>query len=111
AASDKACDVLGAGCLRPDQGSISFGTTATFNVPSPQYVELERFLPPYPSALPGQFHTEVAVLRGLWLVSWFKEEFGLAERLAAEGSGRAPEELFDELIREIPAGSMGLMTL
>lgn len=111
AASDKACDVLGAGCLTPDQGSISFGTTATFNVPTAKYVELERFLPPYPSALPGQFHTEVAVLRGLWLVSWFKEEFGLAERLAAESSGKSPEELLDELIRDIPAGSMGLMTL
>ncbi len=111
AASDKACDVLGAGCLTSDQGSISFGTTATFNVPLMRYLELERFLPPYPAALPGQFHTEVAVLRGLWLVSWFKQEFGLAERLAAESAGRSPEELLDELIRDIPAGSMGLMTL
>ena len=111
AASDKACDVLGAGCLSPDQGSISFGTTATFNVPIKSYLELERFLPPFPAALPGQFHTEVAVLRGLWLVSWFKEEFGLAERLAAAETGRTPEEFFDDLIREIPAGSMGLMTL
>lgn len=111
AASDKACDVLGAGCLTPDQGSISFGTTATFNVPIEKYLELERFLPPFPAALPGKFHTEVAVLRGLWLVSWFKEEFGLREQLAAAETGCSPEELLDDLIRDIPAGSMGLMTL
>lgn len=111
AASDKACDVVGAGCLTPDQGSISFGTTATFNVPTAKYIELERFLPPFPAAVPGEFHTEVSVLRGLWLVSWFKEEFGLAERLAAEASGRQPEEFLDDLIRDIPAGSMGLVTL
>ncbi len=111
AASDKACDVLGAGCLSPDQGSISFGTTATFNVPTSTYVELERFLPPFPAALQGQFHTEVSVLRGLWLVTWFKEEFGLAERLAAAETNQAPEALLDDLIRDIPAGSLGLTTL
>lgn len=109
-ASDKACDVLGAGCLASDQASINFGTTATFNVPIDDYLEIERFLPPFPSALPNKFHTEVAVLRGLWLVSWFKQEFGLAERLAAEETGRAPEELLDALVRDIPPGSMGLIT-
>jgi hypothetical protein len=33
-------------------------------------------MPPYPSAMPGHYNTEVMVTRGFWLVSWFKEQFG-----------------------------------
>ncbi len=109
ASNDKACDVIGSGCLTPDQGCISFGTTATFNTQTPRYVEVRPFLPPYPSAVPGEYYTEAAVLRGMWLVSWFRDEFGLQERLAADESGQAPEELLEHLVRDIPPGSMGLV--
>ncbi len=34
AAADKACEVLGSGCLMGEQGSISYGTTATINITS-----------------------------------------------------------------------------
>ena len=88
ASNDKACDVIGSGCLTPDQGCVSFGTTATINTQTDQYVELRPMLPPYPSAVPGEYYTEVNVVRGLWMVSWFKEEFGLQERLTAAERGR-----------------------
>lgn len=107
--NDKACDVIGSGCLTPDQGCISFGTTATLNTQTAKYVELRPMLPPYPSAIPGEFYTEVSVLRGLWMVSWFKEEFGLQERLRAAESGQAPEELLEELLGGVPPGSLGLI--
>ncbi len=42
------------------------------------------------------------------MVSWFKREFGLRERQIARTRNIAPEALFDELIAEIPPGSMGL---
>jgi sugar (pentulose or hexulose) kinase len=43
------------------------------------------------------------------MVSWFKREFGLRElRIAAE-RGIEPEQLFDELVGEVPPGSMGLV--
>ena len=107
--NDKACDVIGSGCLTPEQACISFGTTATLNTQISKYVELRPFLAPYPSAIPGQFYTEVSVFRGLWLVSWFKEEFGLRERQMAEGTNTTPEELLEQLVRDVPAGSMGLV--
>ena len=97
ASNDKACDVIGAGCLTPDPACISFGTTATINTQNAKYVELRRLMPPFPSAVPGQFYTEVGVMRGLWMVSWFKEEFGLQERLQAQEGERRRRSCFDEL--------------
>ena len=109
ASNDKACDIIGAGCLTPERACISFGTTATINTQNQKYVELRPFLPPYPSAIPGQYYSEVTVVRGLWMVSWFKEEFGLQERLQARQDEVAPEELLEKLLKDVPAGSMGLV--
>jgi len=109
AANDKACEILGAGCLDPDLACLSFGTIATVNTHGPRYVEVQRLMPPYPSAVPGHFYTEIGVLRGLWMVSWFKEQFGLEERLRADRENVAPEVLFDELLRGVPPGAMGLV--
>jgi sugar (pentulose or hexulose) kinase len=109
ASNDKACDVIGSGCLTPDHACISFGTTATLNTQNDKYVELRSFLPPYPSAIPGQFYSEVTVVRGLWMVSWFKEEFGLQERLQALEKDVPPEELLEKLLEDVPPGSMGLV--
>jgi len=109
ASNDKACEVIGAGCLTPDTACISFGTIATINTQNKEYVELRPLMAPYPSAIPGQFYSEVGVTRGLWMVSWFKQEFGLQERLLAMDGEAQPEELFEELIRDVPPGSMGLV--
>lgn len=109
AASDKACEILGSGGLTPDIGCMSYGTTATINTTNKRYLETIRFMPPYPSALPGHFSTEIMIYRGFWMVSWFKREFGLREQKIAEQRNIEPEILFDELVQSVPAGSMGLM--
>lgn len=109
AAADKACEVIGSGSLTPDIGCLSYGTTATINVTSPKYVEAIPLLPPYPSAVPGAYTMEVQIFRGYWMVSWFKDEFGHPEIQQAALEGTEAEALFDRLIEDIPAGSMGLM--
>ncbi|KEF32487.1 Glycerol kinase [Marinobacter nitratireducens] len=109
AASDKACEILGSGGLTPEVGCMSYGTTATINTTSKRYIEPIRLMPPYPSALPGHFSTEVMIYRGFWMVSWFKREFGQREQKLADQRGIEPEDLFDELVRSVPPGSMGLM--
>lgn len=109
AASDKACEILGSGGVGPDIGCMSYGTTATINTTSRRYVEPTRFMPPYPSAVPQHYCSEVMIYRGFWMVSWFKKEFGLREQKIAEQRGIEPEALFDELVNQVPAGSMGLM--
>ncbi len=107
-AADKATEVLGAGCLEPHIGCLSYGTTATINTTHHKYVEVIPLLPPYPAAVPGRYSLEVQVYRGYWMVNWFKREFGLREQLLADERGIQPEELFDELVDAVPPGSMGL---
>ncbi|MFO1385056.1 MAG: FGGY-family carbohydrate kinase [Chitinivorax sp.] len=109
AAADKACEVIGAGCLQPHIGCLSYGTTATINTTTSKYVEAMPFIPPYPAAVPDMYNTEIQIFRGFWMVSWFKEQFGHLEKMAAEQQGVAAEMLFDELVNTVPPGSMGLM--
>lgn len=108
-AADKACEVLGSGCLTPDTACLSYGTTATVNTNTSRYVEAVRFVPPFPSAVPGQYNTEVQVTRGYWMVRWFAEQFGLPEQERAKQAGGIPEQFFDELLESVPPGSQGLV--
>jgi sugar (pentulose or hexulose) kinase len=109
AAADTACEVLGSGALEPWVGSIAYGTSSSINTTQRRYVEAIPLVPPYPAAVPGAWSLESQVYRGFWMVEWFKREFGHAEVQRAEALGVAPESLFDDLIRDTPAGSMGLL--
>lgn len=109
AAADKACEVLGAGCLAPEVGCLSYGTTATINTVHRRYVEAIPFIPPYPAAVTGAYALEIQIYRGYWMVSWFKQQFGHREMAIAKERGIEPEALFDELVSAVPAGSMGLV--
>ncbi|NPV66058.1 MAG: carbohydrate kinase [Anaerolineae bacterium] len=109
AAADKACEVIGSGCLEPHIGCLSYGTTATINTTHRRYIEVIPLIPPYPSAVPGRYSLEIQIYRGYWMVSWFKEEFGLREILLAEERGVEPESFFDDLVRAAPPGSQGLV--
>jgi len=109
AAADKACEVIGAGCLEPHIGCLSYGTTCTINTTHRKYIEVIPLIPPYPAAVPGAYSLEVQIYRGYWMVNWFKQEFGLREQRIAEQRGVEPETLFDELVNQVPPGSMGLI--
>ena len=109
AAADKACEVLGAGCLEPNIGCLSYGTTATINTTHDKYIEVIPLIPPYPAAEPHLYNFEIQIFRGYWMVSWFKQEFGLREERIAADKGVEPEMLFDDLVNSVPAGSQGLV--
>ncbi len=109
AAADKACEVIGAGCVSPNVACLSYGTTATINTTHEKYTEIIPMLPPYPSAIPGRYSVEMQIYRGYWMVSWFKREFGMNEERLASQRGVEPEDLFDDLINSVPPGSMGLI--
>jgi sugar (pentulose or hexulose) kinase len=109
AAADKACEVLGTGCLESNLGCVSYGTAATINTTHKKYVEVIPLVPPYPSAVRDAYSLEVQIYRGFWMVSWFKREFGLRECQLALELDTEPEFLFDELVDQVPPGSMGLV--
>jgi sugar (pentulose or hexulose) kinase len=108
AAADKACEVIGSGCLDPHIGCLSYGTTATINTTHTKYVEVIPLIPPYPSAVPGRYSLEIQVYRGYWMVTWFRREFAHEEQRLAKERGVQPEQLFDVLVDAVPPGSMGL---
>jgi sugar (pentulose or hexulose) kinase len=109
AASDKACEVIGAGCLEPHIGCLSYGSAATINTTHRRYIEVIPLIPPYPSAVPGAYSLEIQIYRGYWMVSWFKSEFAHHEQRLAEERGIEAEQLFDELVGQVPPGSHGLI--
>lgn len=108
AASDKACEIIGAGCLDLHQGCIGYGTTATINVNSNKYFEPLPLAPAYPSAKPGAFNPEVQIFRGFWMVTWFKEQFAQIEQELSNKTGVAAEQILEERAATVPAGSLGL---
>lgn len=107
--SDKACEILGLGCINRERAAISFGTTATVTFTTPEYVEPERWIPPYASVMKGHFTPEIEIFRGYWLVSWFKKEFAEKEEEMARQLGVSAEQLLNERLSEVPAGCEGLI--
>ena len=53
--SDKACEVLGTGCIDSQTGSLSYGSLATLNIASDKYIEAIPFYPAYPGVIPKTF--------------------------------------------------------
>ncbi len=109
AAGDKSCEVLGAGCLDSTIACLSLGTSSTIDTMTDYYIELKPLITPYPGAVYGYYVNEIPVLRGLWMVTWFKEEFGLKEQHMAKERGLSPEILLDEMAKGVPPGAKGLM--
>ena len=107
--SDKGCETLGTGVLDSSMASLSFGTTATIQTTTQTYIEPVQFMPSYPGVAPGTYNPEIQIYRGFWMVSWFKKEFAAKEVAEAKKLGVAPEQLLNERLREIPAGSDGLI--
>ena len=109
AAGDKQCEALGAGAVTPDVAALSFGTTATIGTTHRRYLEAIPLVPPYPAAIAGAWLVELQVMRGFWMVEWFKREFGATEVARAAGMDIPPEALFEELLGASQPGAMGLV--
>lgn len=107
--SDKGCETLGTGCISPRVVSLSFGTTATVQTVSDTYVEPFRYLPPYPSVVPGFYNPEIEIFRGFWMISWFKKQFAHKEAQEAGKTGRPVEEVLNRCLERTDPGAMGLV--
>ncbi len=107
--ADKACETLAVGCEGKDVAAISLGTAVSLEVTTDKYVEPANFLPAYPSVYNDKFNPEVLIFRGMWMISWFKKEFGKEERLQAEKLGCIPEDILNKEMMKIPLGCDGLV--
>lgn len=107
--SDKGCETLGVGCVDNSSVSISLGSHATIQTTTDKYYEVNRYIPPFPAVKPQCYNPELQIFRGYWMISWFKKEFARKEFEEGKKSGRSPEEILNERIREIPPGCEGLI--
>ena len=107
--SDKGCETIGLGCLKPDVGAISYGTACTIEVSNPKYHEPEPFLPAYAAAVPGLYNMDVQIYRGYWMLKWFATEFASELEKEARLRDIQIEEILDEWLDDVPVGSDGLI--
>lgn len=106
---DKSCETAGTGAVQLFRANLSYGTAATVQLSSTQYVEPSIFLPAYPAVVPNWYNMEYQIYRGYWMVSWFKKEFAHQEVSMATELGISAEELLNQKMSEIPPGSDGLV--
>jgi sugar (pentulose or hexulose) kinase len=107
--SDKGCETLGTGCIDESSVSLSFGTTATAQTTSKKCLEPLRFFPSYPSVIKDLFNPEIQIVRGYWMISWFKKEFAQREMKIASMRNISPEEILNETLASVPPGCQGLI--
>lgn len=107
--ADKACETVGNGCLSKDVASVSLGTAASVEITTDKYVEPETFMPAYTAVANGKFNPEIQIFRGFWMVSWFRDQFALNEKIEAEKLGVSAERLLDEKLASVPLGCNGLI--
>lgn len=107
--SDKACETLGLSVTTKNKAALSFGTTATIQFTTPDYFEPLPFAPSYPAVPNHLYNAEVQIYRGYWMLSWFKNEFAAKEVEEAKREGVSAESLLNKYLKDIPAGSDGLL--
>ena len=101
-AHDKAVEALGSGVLDPGIGLVSLGTYIAAMTHGPRHVADADSFWTFQASLPGHWLYECwGVRRGMWSVSWFRDEFGAG----------ATEEELNAQAAEVPAGSDGLLTI
>ena len=116
-AHDKAVEALGSGVLDPGVGLVSLGTYIAAMTHGARHVSDAESFWTFQASLPGHYLYECwGVRRGMWSISWFRDEFGaatLADAVAAgtPTEGRSIEDLLNDEASVVPAGSDGLLTI
>lgn len=102
--------LVGMGVVNERSAALVLGSTVDFDIPSKKYVKDKelRFIS-WPAAVPDYYIMEAGVGAGFVTVTWFKNELAHLEAQESKKSGRAPEEILDDAIKDIPPGSLGLI--
>ncbi|MEM7271799.1 MAG: FGGY-family carbohydrate kinase [Actinomycetota bacterium] len=111
-AHDKAVEALGSGALDPGVGLVSLGTYIAAMSHGPRLVPDAESFWTFQAAVPGNYLYECwGVRRGMWSVSWFRDQFGAAAVAETDVAGRSLEDLLNAEAAVVPAGADGLLTV
>ena len=101
-AHDKAVEALGSGALDPGVGLVSLGTYIAAMTHGDRHVADAESFWTFQASMPGQYlHECWGVRRGMWSVSWFRDQFGAG----------ATEDELNARAAQVPPGSDGLLTI
>ena len=109
--SDKGCETIGLSVLEEDQAALSFGTSCTVQFTSRRYFEPHPFMPSYPAVPNDLYNGEIQLLRGYWMLTWFKQNFAQDEVREAARQGCSAEEILNRHLASVPPGCDGLLLL
>ena len=109
--SDKGCETIGLSVIREDQAALSFGTSCSIQFITKKYFEPTPFMPAYPALPNDMYNPEIQLLRGYWMLTWFKENFAPDAAARAKELGCSAEELLNRHLKDVPPGSDGLLVL
>lgn len=101
--TDKGCETLGIGAIKPNIASVSLGTQATVEITTPKYVEIFPFYPAFSAVQADAYNPEVTIYHGFWMINWFVTEFFPHE------DTETVNDLLEEYLKEIPVGAEGLV--
>ncbi|MEM1335533.1 MAG: FGGY-family carbohydrate kinase [Actinomycetota bacterium] len=121
-AHDKAVEALGSGALDAGVGLVSLGTYIAAMTHGPMHVAAAESFWTVQASVPGDYQYECwGVRRGMWTVSWFRDQFGAAALADADpaaggtadrsAAGRSVEDVLNAEAAGVPAGSDGLLTV
>lgn len=111
-AHDKAVEALGAGSLDEGVALISLGTYIGAMVHGHENVKDAKNFWPFQASIPNHYLYEcMGVRRGMWTISWFRDQFGAAALADTADQGESIEELLNREAEKIPAGCEGLLTI
>lgn len=107
---DAACGTLGAGVLHPGETQEQGGQAGGMSICIDEYAADKRLILS-PHVVPGLWLLQGGTVGGGGVLNWFEREFGTAERLEAEKTGRSSFAEIDREASRVPAGSEGLVFL
>lgn len=111
-AHDKAVEALGAGSLDPGTALISLGTYIGAMVHGYANVKDAQNFWPFQASIPNRYLYEcMGVRRGMWTISWFRDQFGAAALAEASDKSLSIEDLLNQEGSQIPAGCEGLIVI
>ncbi|MGX7418355.1 FGGY-family carbohydrate kinase [Carnobacterium gallinarum] len=111
-ANDKAVEALGAGLKGDEAILISLGTYIASMVEGKENPKgTQNFWTNFACEPHKYLYESTGIRRGMWTVSWFKEVLGDSYIEKAASKGLTAEELLNTELKDVPAGSDGLMTI
>lgn len=107
---DAACGTLGAGVIHPGETQEQGGQAGGMSICLEKYQADPRLILSC-HVVPGQWLLQGGTTGGGGVMRWFEAQFADYERAQKEQTGKSSLDALNELAKEVPAGSDGLVFL